>query len=167
VGTAKGKRGVKAAAKRKPAAQNRTPEKERLPRWTAAFISALAQTGNISEACKDADIGRRTAYDLRERSEEFAALWKDALDEACDALEKEARRRAKDGVVNTIFYKGEPVGEEHQYSDTLMIFLLKAHRPEVYRERMESLNISLTAEELANLPDEQLDELINKLSRRR
>jgi hypothetical protein len=155
------------AAGRKPAVQNRTPKKDELPKWVAAFISALAQSGNISEACKDAEIGRQTAYDLREKSEEFASLWRDALDEACDALEKEARRRAKDGVVNTIFYKGEPIGEEHQYSDTLMIFLLKAHRPEVYRERMESLNITLTADELANLPDEQLDELINKLSRRR
>lgn len=130
-----GRKGAgKKAAARKPAVQNRTPKKEVLPVWADAFLAAFSETGNVRAACTSARIGRQTFYDLRDRSDEFRTRLKDAKDDACDALELESRRRAKDGVTKTIFYKGVPIGTEHEYSDTLMIFLLKAHRPEIYRE---------------------------------
>jgi hypothetical protein len=52
-----------------------------------------------------------------------------------DTLEAEADRRAAEGTLRPVFYKGEQCGEIREYSDTLLIFRLKALRPEKYRER--------------------------------
>ena len=63
---------------------------------------------------------------------------------------------------------------EHEYSDTLLIFLLKAHRPEKYRERFDVRtqgNIQVTRGfDLAELTDaelEQYEALLDTLHRRR
>ncbi len=100
-------------------------------------MAKLALTANVSKACEAVGIERSTAYRLRESAEDFREAWEDALETACDALELEARRRAEEGVKKTVFYKGCAIAEEREYSDTLMIFLLKAHRPEKYRERFD------------------------------
>jgi len=41
-------------------------------------------------------------------------------------------RRARDGVEEPIFHQGKNVGTVRKYSDTLLIFLLKSHKPERY-----------------------------------
>lgn len=113
--------------------------------WRPIFLDNLEETGNVSRAAEAAGISRQTAYDSRDRSKEFRKDWDAALDVATDKLEAEARRRAVDGLVRYKFHKGYPVthpetGEpyyEHEYSDTLLIFLLKAHRPEKFRDRVE------------------------------
>lgn len=65
------------------------------------------------------------------------------------ALEDEAHRRAFDGVDEPVFYKGEDCGAVKKYSDTLAIFLLKAHAPEKYRERQDlTVKGTLTLAEL-------------------
>ena len=53
-----------------------------------------------------------------------------------DLLEGEARRHAT-GIKRDVWYAGEVVGEESVYSDTLLIFLLKAHRPHLYRDNVK------------------------------
>lgn len=96
-----------------PAGANGTPEKEP---WEDRFLDLLAETGNVSKAAKGARVGRRTVYTHRAERSEFAERWKEAEALGADALEDECRKRAFGG------------------SDTLMIFLLKAHKPEKYRE---------------------------------
>ena len=54
-----------------------------------------------------------------------------------DALEDEAWTRAVDGRSRPIFQGGVCVGYVQIYSDSLLITLLKAHRPEKYRENMK------------------------------
>ena len=49
-------------------------------------------------------------------------------------LEAEARRRAAIGVDEPVFYKGKVVGHIRKYSDNLLMFLLKAHWPEKFRD---------------------------------
>lgn len=122
-----------------------TTEKTQPPLWQMAFLTALSLTGNVTRAAAAADIARKTAYEARARDDEFAALWDDAIEQATDMLEAEARRRAHDGLVRYKFHNGTAVldprtGEpyyELEYSDTLLIFLLKGHRPDKYRERYE------------------------------
>ena len=137
--------------------QNTTPEKA-WPTWAAAFLKALAITGNVSRAANAAKVHRRTAYDLRNADESFALSWQEAKDEASDLLEEEAHRRAYEGVSRPILHQGKPVfvwmkGKtivpkgtkgakkvalmEHDYSDTLLIFLLNGERPEKFKKRME------------------------------
>lgn len=84
--------------------------------WQPAFLATLALTANVRLSCQQAGVSRAMAYHARIRSAKFAAQWRDAMDEAIDILQAEARRRAM------------------TVSDLLLIFLLKAHRPEMYRE---------------------------------
>lgn len=105
--------------------------------WKAAFLTALATSGVVLTACKKARIGRTTAYKVRDEDEEFAAAWDAALDDAADEMEEEAHRRAVKGVLKPVYQGGKKVGSIREYSDTLLIFRLKAARPEKYRERHE------------------------------
>lgn len=117
------------------ARRGQTPKKRGRP-WVKPFLESLRLTGNVSEACRAADLGcRDTAYKLYRGDPEFARLWDEAVDEAMDRLEEEARRRAVDGTRRPVFYKGVQVGAVREYSDLLLIFLLKGGRPEKYRER--------------------------------
>jgi N-methylhydantoinase A/oxoprolinase/acetone carboxylase beta subunit len=109
--------------------------------WKPLFLSALRNSGNIRASCQAAGVTRQAAYKARERSQEFASQWDEALEEAIDTLEAAAWTRARDGVVrrDPIMYQGQKVGEKVivEYSDTVLIQLLKAHRPEKYRERFD------------------------------
>ena len=107
------------------------------PVWHKAFLEALKINGNVTQACDAAGVKHRTAYAARETNQEFARKWEQALEKAIDSLEAEAIRRARDGVEKGIWHNGERVGTELTYSDTLLIFLMKGHRPEKYRERYD------------------------------
>lgn len=87
--------------------------------WRPAFLADLAEWCNVTHACAAAGVDRKTAYKDRANNPDFAAAWDDAIEASVELLEQRARERAVD------------------QSDTLMIFLLKAHRPERYRERRE------------------------------
>lgn len=102
-----------------------------------AFIEALSARGNVSEACKASGVARRTVYEWRDDDAVFAKMWDDALDQAADTMEREAWRRAVEGTDKPVFHQGQEVGAIREYSDTLLIFLLKAVRPEKYRERQQ------------------------------
>lgn len=94
------------------------------------------ETGNVSAACRKAKITRQNAYFARDDDELFAAAWKEALVIATELLELEARRRAEKGTLEPVYYQGDLVGRVRKYSDTLMIFLLKAHAPDKYRDNV-------------------------------
>ena len=86
--------------------------------WRKAFLKSLADCGIVRAACEEAGIDPKTAYNHRNSDPEFAAQWQAGLDFAADLLESEIRRRAFSG------------------SDLLAIFLMKALRPERFREKV-------------------------------
>lgn len=116
------------------------------------FFAALALGLAVTDSAKAAGYSRSAVYVWRNADETFQAQWEASYEAGTDALEDEARRRAVDGTVEPLFYKGEQVTEEaigadgkpyrvasgvRKYSDLLLIFLLKARRPDKYRERSE------------------------------
>lgn len=103
----------------------------------AAFLEAFELIGNVSDAAAAAGISRTTHYEWLNTDAAYAAAFADAREGAADRLEREAVRRARDGVAEPVFHKGEVVGHVQRYSDTLLIFLLKGLRPEKYRERFD------------------------------
>ena len=128
---------------------DRTPKKKRAPRdWRKRFLKSLSDWGNVRAACHAAGITRPMAYLARDRDPKFAAAWEEALEDGVDLLEVEARRRALRGVEKPVFYQGAQVSAVREYSDVLMIFLLKAHRPEKYRD---NFNLHAIAEQLATI----------------
>ena len=84
-----------------------------------AFLSAYSMTGNISSAARAASINRTVHYQLMKAEPSYVEAFNHARETAIDSLAATARERAENG------------------SDTLLIFLLKALRPETYRERFE------------------------------
>lgn len=108
----------------------------RLP-WEDLFLYTLSETGNVTYSAEVAGITRQTAYEHRNINEAFSALWDDAIEQSVDALELEARRRAKEGVKKPVFWQGQEIATVAEHSDTLLIFLLKAHRPKKYRENRQ------------------------------
>lgn len=111
------------------------PEKA-WPAWAKGFLAAFEGLGTIRAACEAVKIAPSTAYRLRDRDPSFAAAWEDLEETVTDKLEEEAMRRATEGVERVIYHNGKEVGRERKHSDTLLIFLLKARRPETYRDRL-------------------------------
>jgi len=126
-------------------------------RWTArkrrAFLTTLSITGNVSEAARASKVSRSHAYALKMADPEFATAWMDALETATDLLEAEARHRAVEGVEQPHFHQGQVTGSVRKYSDSLLMFLLKAHRPEKYRDRIADAK---------GMPDEEMDREIER-----
>lgn len=57
--------------------------------------------------------------------------------QATELLEREAWRRAREGIAEPVFQHGKQVGTIQRYSDNLLMFLLKARAPERYRDRVD------------------------------
>jgi hypothetical protein len=105
------------------------------------FIETYRQVGNITVAAETAGVSRPTYYVWMEHDESFALAVREAEIEAVERLEEEARRRAVEGVRREegVFYKGIQIATKvvTEYSDTLLIFLLKGAKPEKYKDRQE------------------------------
>lgn len=104
--------------------------------WVSTFLTALSFSPNVSAAARAAGVTRQAAYLHRQADPEFAAAWDDAVDQSTDELVGEMYRRAKDGVREPVFFMGDVCGHKQKYSDTLAIFLAKAHRPDVYGDKV-------------------------------
>ena len=85
------------------------------------FLDKLKNCGNVRLSCSAAGVPRRTVYNWRAKWVTFADEWDDALEDACDILEAEAWKRAIE-----------------EQSDRLLMFLLKAHRPDKFKERTQT-----------------------------
>ena len=109
-----------------------TPEKLK------KFLDILAQGLSVTNAAEAIVASRERLYELRRANPDLAAAWDAAIEAGTDKLEDEARRRALEGVSEPVFWKGEQVALVRKYSDLLLIFLLKARRPDKYRERSET-----------------------------
>ena len=83
---------------------------------------------SVTKACEIADICRDTFYRWLREDADFKKAYQAAREQAIEALEDEATRRAYEGVERPVYQDGKQVGMIREYSDTLLIFLLKAHR---------------------------------------
>lgn len=130
-----------------------------------AFLVAYARMGNIVRAAAVAGCHYSAHQHWMGHDPTYPERFKQARAEAGEHMEAEALRRAVDGLVEPVLYKGEPCyvwidaqgnyvpepeeaenGEQpagytrillvkHQYSDTLLQMLLKAAKPKKYSKR--------------------------------
>ena len=105
------------------------------------FFKTLGETGQITHACKVSGNERRHMYHKRDDDPEFAERWEQALETYADAIEAAAYRRAVDGTDKGVYYLGEQIATEKQYSDSLLALMLKAKRR---REYGDSSKLELT-----------------------
>ena len=114
-----------------------TKASKKLKRRRKTFLKALANNGGqVAKAARAAGYANsgalRKHYD---NDANFAAQWDAAAEAAADDLESEAIRRARDGVYKPVWYRGECVGHTIEFSDTLLMFMLKGARPDKFAER--------------------------------
>lgn len=86
--------------------------------WIDSFLRVFRASGNASAAARAAKVSRKTVYEWRDEDADFRADFEHAREQAVEMLELIARQRALGG------------------SDRLLEFLLKAHKPEVYGDRL-------------------------------
>ena len=106
------------------------------------FLEALAETGNVTLAARAIGFSRGGVYAHRQIDDAFAKAWEEAEEVAADRLEAEAWRRGVEGVSEPLVSAGKLVRDDddrpmviQRYSDQLLIALLRAHRPERFRDR--------------------------------
>lgn len=120
----------------------RTPEKR------ASFLEALGAQGNVTVASQIAGVARNSLYQWQADDPDFAEAWQAALVLGTAAIEDEVNRRAM-GVGG---------------SDILLMFMLKALKPEKYRER-RTVDVSAAAtEDLRKKPIEELRAELDELT---
>ena len=95
-----------------------------------AFLTALSEGVSIRQASEDIGVSRGAVYNWRRIVPGYRERWEQAWDDSVTALEEETRRRAKEGVLEPVFYQGEVVGHVRKYSDRLMEKILEARSPE-------------------------------------
>ena len=91
----------------------------RTRRWQDRFLTALGQIPSVKHACEGANVSRSAVYREREVNDAFREQWEQALENSVDDLVACAFRRALEG------------------SETLLTFLLKAHRSRIYDRRAD------------------------------
>lgn len=92
-----------------------------------AFLKAFKQYGRQNRACLAAKISEDAVASWRENDPEFEREYLKADSRLSRLLMDEAVRRAVEGVPKGVYYEGDLVATETEYSDTLMVRLLAAH----------------------------------------
>lgn len=98
------------------------------------FLDYLIECGNVHDACRQADITTKQVRKFRRANPRAEAAFQEALELGTDAIEAELHRRAVAGIMEPVFYKGRRVNTVRKKSDILLMFLLKARRPHIYRD---------------------------------
>jgi hypothetical protein len=98
------------------------------------FLAELRKVPNVTVAARAIEMSRQRMYQVREEEPEFALMWDAAIAEGVEMMEAELYRRGFEGVNKPIVHQGVITDTFKEYSDTLGIFLMKAHAPEKYRE---------------------------------
>jgi len=102
-----------------------------------AYLRALARLWTPALALKAAGHTPSELAMWREHDAAFLVAERQCREGLTDQLEAEAVRRAFRGVRRPVYQGGLLAGYLTEYSDQLLIVLLKAMRPERYRERSE------------------------------
>ena len=105
------------------------------PAFKKKFLKLLSEVGNVSKCCQALSVSRPVMYNHKLKDPKFEQGWAKAQDMAIELLEDESFRRAFEGIEKDVWYKGEVVGQERHYSDTLLMNRLQAEKPDKYQYR--------------------------------
>jgi len=98
------------------------------------FLAGLRDALTVSGASEVVGVARQRFYELRAADEGFAQAWADAWETGTDLLEDELKRRAMGYDETTFDGEGRVLRRVHRYDTVAMVALLKARRPELYRD---------------------------------
>src|SRR5262245_21715267 len=102
--------------------------------WTPTFLGALEEGLHVRDAAQLANVHFSVVYRRRKGDEAFRNAWAESEELGTQFFEAEAGRRAYHGTLKPVYYKGEVCGDIREYSDQLLMFLLRARLPDFYRD---------------------------------
>lgn len=102
------------------------------------FLEEYASCGSITASARVAGMGSAAShYEWLKSVPGYPEAFAEAHQKSIEVLEVEARRRAHEGYLEPVFYKGVQVGTVRKFSDNLLMFLLRAAVPHKYRENQK------------------------------
>lgn len=113
--------------------------------WKPLFLAELQKRRSVTMACLAARVGRRTAYDHRDRDQRFREAWEERWERNIDALEASLMQRAIRGWHEPVFHKGAECGAIRRFDNRLGEFMLKKLRPEKYGDEVQTASADLLA----------------------
>lgn len=147
------KRGGKGrGGKKKETVEEKKPHTQIMPsQWVPLFLEGITQGYTVARAAAYAGVSTTAVYRRRHHRAAFKAAWDRAAEVGTELLEQEAQRRAYHGCDEPVFHKGIQCGMTKRYSDALLVLLLKARKPELYREdkRGTTVHVSIAANQAA------------------
>ena len=142
---------------RKPKLRKRTKRD-----WTNSkqrdFLTALAETCNVSRAAEEAGVSVSSAYRRRKTNAAFRAGWIEAIGTAYPRLELVLLNRAFHGVDKLVTRRDGSEERMQDYSNQLGLTLLKMHRDSAIEAAPENAPENI---------DEIRERLVHKLERLR
>ena len=128
--------------------------------WSKAkaskFLTVLAETCNVSEACRRSGVPMTVAYRRRKMDAAFRADWAETIGGAYSRLELVLLERAFNGAEKVITRRDGSEERMTEYSNQFGLQLLKMHR-----ETAAEANSELPAEDV----DEIRERIVRKLQR--
>jgi len=132
----------------------------------------MSNCGQVLTAARWSKVNRHQHYVWMEEDPTYPARFKQAKRRWLQALEDEANRRAHDGVESPVLYEGKPVYvvggplKEREYSDTLLLALLKAYDRERFGDKSQvDLNWSGRLEDLSEGATGSIDRAVRGIGR--
>lgn len=145
--------------------------------WKRPFLAALSRIPNISAAARVAGVNRQYTYEAQAADPDFARAVKEAREVACDLLEQILHRRATVGepvrtirtrtkrdAAGSVVETDTTVTETQEVDTYALVQMLKAHRPQIYRERYD---VRHHRGDETSLPAPVLDEVFRQPTRER
>jgi hypothetical protein len=120
--------------------QSAPPENNNLTPKQRRFLHAFAATARINQAAVSARVAKQSHYTWMEESEEYRRAFQQVHTTIGDLAEDACVERAIFGVEKPVLFQGKQVklnGRplfEREYSDQLLITLLRRLKPQEYRE---------------------------------
>ena len=132
--------------------------------WSKArardFLTVLAETLNVSEACRRSGVAMTVAYRRRKMDAAFRAAWLDAVATAYQRLELVLLNRAFNGTEKVVKRRDGSEERMLEYSNQLGLTLLKMHRDTATEAEPE-----MAADEVAEIR-ERIIKKLQRLKRR-
>lgn len=139
--------------------KHKPPAKRFSPADKRAILETIAASGNLKSSIASLGFSPTTLDKARKADPQFDEAVRMSLAKANLELEQEARRRAVTGVKRKKYYKDQEIGEEIEYSDRLLMFLMQATDPDKYGKKGGSTNVNIQQ----NISTTDKDSTLSKL----
>lgn len=114
-----------------------TARKKNSTALARAFLAAYRRSGDITVAAADVGMNRSSHYQWLRNSPAYKAVFERCRDQLGDMLEAVMLKRAREGVLEPVFYQGQPTGAIRRFDVGREMFLLRGLKRKVYGHKTE------------------------------